>query len=72
MLDGMCCDGGGHRISAPVAVGAVDDYAYKYAFICVYVDVWITRPAVTNPPMTMRDHRHLAIRDLDLDIYETP
>ena len=38
----------------------------------VYVDVMMTRPAVTNPAITMRDHRHLATNDLELDIYETP
>ena len=38
----------------------------------VYVDVMMTGPAVTNPAMIIRDHRHLATNDLELDIYETP
>ena len=38
----------------------------------VYVNVMMTRPAVTNPAITMRDLRHLATNDLELDIYETP
>ena len=64
----MCCDGTCHRRSAPVTVGAVDDYTCMEVFMDEYVYVWMTKPAVTNPAITIRDHRHLATNDLELDI----